>query len=58
MTDIELIRSFDPSARFFTSRVDDTTLCVEFKAPYPGAKTTAVASDYAKRIRHFQKHGW
>ena len=58
MTDKELISSFDPTARFYVSRVDDVTLCVEFKAPYPGAKTTAVAADYANRIRHFQKHGW
>lgn len=57
MTDVELIRNFDPTAQFYKSSVDGT-LCVEYRPAYPGDKGTAIASTYAARIRRFQKHGW
>ena len=58
MTDREIITAFDPTARFFVSRVDDQTLCVEFKPATPWMKGTATAKQYADFIRHFQKRGW
>lgn len=54
MTDRELIAAFDPTARFFVSRVDDETLCVEFKPATAWLKGTATAADYAARIRRHQ----
>lgn len=54
MTDRELITAFDPTARFFVSRVDDTTLCVEFKPATAWMKSTATVAEYADRIRRHQ----
>ena len=54
MTDRDLIAAFDPTARFFVSRVDDVTLCVEFKPATAWLKGTATAAEYADRIRRHQ----
>lgn len=58
MTDEELIRSFDKTARFYQSAQDNETFCVEYKVVGSNYYTTAVAAEYADRIRAFQKRGW
>lgn len=55
--DVELIRAFDPSARFYRSAVDGT-LCVEFRQAWPTGRSTATAAGYADFIRHFKAKGW
>lgn len=57
MTDEALIRSFDPTARFYRSAVDGTP-CVRFKPATAWLKDTATVAAYAARIRRFQQHGW
>jgi hypothetical protein len=57
MTDKELIKSFDSTARFFLSAVDGTP-CVEFKPATAWLKGTATVEQYANRIRRFKQFGW
>lgn len=57
MSDTDLIRTFDPTARFYASAVDGTP-CVRFKPATAWLKDTATVAEYAARIRRFQQYGW